>query len=227
MLIAHLVAEVLFLSSPVSVGGLDLTPREVAILYSIRPLLGAMLNMLLYPLMARRWSTELILRRCYTYILPAHYLGYFILGYTAASASSSTSTYAGTGAVQQCVHLSHTTLVSALFGLAMLHVLDNCSQTATGQTLSSRAPSRLYLSRLNTLYEYIANIAHGSGAFVGSNLWAVGVQYNILKGHFVWLFLFAMALGLGVMSRRVTREKTWEEREEEEEGLAEERAQVI
>lgn len=204
MIVAHLVAEVLLLSSPESVNGLQMAPREMAVLYSVRPLVGAMLNMFLYPILARHWSTESILKWCFTYVLPFFYLGYFVLGYVASYPT---------------VHLTHSTLITALFGLAILNVIDGCAQTATGQTLSARAPSRAYLSKLTTLSEYTANSAHGMGAMIGCNLWAIGVRYHILRSQFVFVVLFALAIVLASMSRRVTSEKTWQEREAEVETI--------
>lgn len=201
MVLTHLVAEVLFLSSPTSVGGLALSPQEMALLYSVRPILSNIFNVAAYPPLARRCSTESIFKYSVIFIFTSYYLGYFILGYTASYPS---------------IKLDHSTIISILFGLAILNAINGCSGTACGQTLASRSPSREYLSKLNTASEYMANTGHGLGAIMGSNLWSIGVRFNLLRGQFVWLILVGMAIVLAGFSLRITKMKTWQEIEDSE-----------
>lgn len=202
MVLTHLVAEVLFLSSPTSVGGLALTPQEMALLYSVRPILSNIFNVATYPPLARRYSTESIFKHSVSFIFTSYYLGYFILGYTASYPS---------------LKLDHSSIISVLFGLAILNAINGCSGTACGQTLASRSPSRAYLSKLNTASEYMANTGHGLGAIMGSNLWSIGVRFELLRGQFVWVILVGMAIVLAGLSARITKMKTWQEIEVEQE----------
>jgi hypothetical protein len=59
--LAGTVAQVLYLSSPLDAGGLDLNPRQMALLYSVRPIMSNVVNLGIYPRLARRYQTERIL----------------------------------------------------------------------------------------------------------------------------------------------------------------------
>lgn len=206
MVVTHLVAEVLFLSSPEEVGGLHFTPPEMGILYSFRPLLSNAFNVLAYPILARRYSAERIFKWGITIISTLYYACYFIFGLSASH-----------------IHFEHSTSMTVLFILAILSAMNGSSGTACSQSLASRSPSRIYLNKLNTVSEYVANSAHGLAAITGSNLWALGARYKILNGQLVWVVLLGLAVVLAGVLSRITEEKSWQEREVELEIAEEQR----
>lgn len=201
MLLTHLVAEVLFLSSPIEADGLALSTRQMGILYSIRPMLSNLFTILLYPKFARRYSAEKLFRWGITIFSTSYYLGYLIFGL-----------------VSSFKHPTNLNSMIVLFGLAILSAFNGGSETACTQILSSRSPSRSYLNKLNTVSEYIANASHGLGVLFGSNLWSFSKKHcYIIRGQLVWLVLVIMALLFSWILSFMTHEKTWQEREEEEE----------
>lgn len=120
MQMTSVVAEVLFLSSPISVGGLKLEPREMAILYIVRPLTSSASNLLLYPVLARRFSTEAIFRWGITINNTTFYGLYFAFGIFAA-------TY----------HPSHALSMLLLFILSIPLGINGSTATACNQALTS------------------------------------------------------------------------------------------
>lgn len=200
MSLVHFVAEVLFLSSPEDVGGLHFSPREMGILFSIRPLLSNLFNVLAYPTLARRYSPESIFKWGITIISTSYYIGYLIFGLAAS-----------------WLHPSHQDSMTVLFGLAILSAINGASGPACHQSLSSRSPSRAYLNKLNTASEYTANAMHAIGVIFGSYLWTLGVKYHILNGQLVWMVSVAMSLIFSAVLSKLKSLPSWQEREEEEE----------
>lgn len=195
------VAEVLFLSSPTSVGGLDFGPRDMAILYAVRPIMSSIINILVYPSLARRYTTVSIFRWGVTLNNTTFYGSYFVFGlYTATH------------------NLSHGLKMFILFVLSIPLGINGSTSTACTQALSLRAPSKAYLARILTAQEYVANTGHGLGSLAGSNAWALGVTYSVLHGQAVWLFLLVIAIILAVLASRLTHQKSWHD--EEDEGTA-------
>lgn len=203
MFLLHLVAEVLFLSSPEDIGGLQFSPREMGILFSIRPLLSNIFNVLAYPTLARRYSTESIFKWGMAIVCTSYYAGYLIFGLAAS-----------------WLHPSHQTSMIVLFGLAILSAILGASGTACSQSLTSRSPSRAYLNKLNTAAEYTANAMHALGVIAGSNLWTLGAKYHILNGQLVWLVLVALSLVLAAVLSNIETLPSWQEREEEERAIS-------
>lgn len=70
-------------------------------------------------------------------------------------------------------------------------------------------------NRINTAAEYMSNLGHGLGAFVGSNIWRVCVERQIYQGRAVWLILFGISCLVTYLAWRVTDEPGWRENEEE------------
>lgn len=141
------VAEVLFLSSPVNVGGLDLAPREMALLYTARPVIGSAANLLIYPFLAHRYRTEAIFRWSVTLNNTTYFALYFAFGlYVTAS------------------HASHAVSLALLLLLSLPACLNASTATACTHALTSRAPSKSYLARITTAQEYVSNTAHGLGS---------------------------------------------------------------
>lgn len=58
MQLTSVVGEVLYISSPEELGGLGFRPREMSVLYTIRPIVSTTVNVLAYPRLARRFATE-------------------------------------------------------------------------------------------------------------------------------------------------------------------------
>lgn len=188
------VAEVLFLSSPTKVGGLDFAPREMAVLYTARPLISSAINILLYPSLTRRYTTEGIFKWGITFNNTTFYGSYFAFGIFAA-----------------IYHSSPALNMVMLFILSIPMGINGSTSTACTQTLSSRAPSKAYLARMITATEYVANLGHGLGSLAGSNAWALAVTYNILHGQLVWLLLFLCALLLVGVANFLTKESSWQD----------------
>lgn len=147
MQMTGVVAEVLFLSSPVTVGGLDLAPREMAILYIARPIMSSASNLLVYPFLTRRYRPEAIFRWGVTLNNTAYYGFYLAFGLYAAAH-----------------HPSHSLSLVLLFLISIPLCLNGSTATACTHTLTSRAPSKAYLARITTAQEYFANAAHGLGS---------------------------------------------------------------
>lgn len=194
------VAEVLFLSSPTTVGGLGFAPREMAILYTARPVMSSAINIIAYPFLTRRFTTENIFRWGIAFNNTTFYAAYLAFGLYAATH-----------------HTSQALNMTILFILSIPMGLNGSTSTACTQTLSARAPSKAYLGRMITATEYVANMGHGLGSLVGSNAWALGVTYGILHGQAVWLFLVILAVLLVGVSSRITKERSWHDAEEDEE----------
>lgn len=200
----HLVAEVLFLSSPEQVGGLHFTPREMGIVFSIRPLLANLISVLAYPKLARRYSPESIFKWGITIVGTTYYASYLTFGLAAS-----------------WLHPSHHISIAILFGLAILSAMLGASGTACSQTLTSRSPSRACLNKLNTAAEYTANGMGALGVITGSNLWTLGAEYHVLEGKLVWLVLVGMSFIFAAILSKLTRLPSWQEREEAEREVRE------
>lgn len=194
------VTEVLFLSTPVSGGGLGFAPRDMGILYSVRPLITNAVVLVVYPHLARRYATEKIFQRSCAISWTIILLSYFIFGI-------STTTDQALSSISKMV---------ILFALSIPLAASSVTGTSCMQTVSSRAPNKLYLTRMNTAAEYSSNSGHGLGAILGSNVWAHCVKYNLLHGQAVWLFLLGGAWLVALLARRLTVKPGWKDAEEEE-----------
>jgi len=84
-----------------------------------------------------------------------------------------------------------------------------------------RAPSRLYLARISTASEYVANFGQGLGAFLGSLCYKISVERGLLHGRAVWILNAFVGLSFTILAQMVTVEPGWrdqgDELEEEEE----------
>lgn len=194
MQLTNAVAEVLFLSSPTSVGGLGFAPREMAIVYTARPVLASLSNLLLYPPLSRRYKPETIFRWGLTLNNTTYYGLYFAFGLFAAQ-----------------YHPSHGLSLFILYFLSIPLGIGGTTAGAAIQTLFSRAPSKEYNARMSTAQEYVLNAGHGLGSAVGSYAWALGVTYGILHGQAVWLFLFLTAIILAGLASLLTEQKSRED----------------
>jgi hypothetical protein len=202
--LAGTVAQVLYLSSPLDAGGLDLNPRQMALLYSVRPIMSNVVNLGIYPRLARRYQTERILKWGSLLGNTTIYTSLFALGMT-------TSVH----------HLPDTTLISILFVLLIPMAFNGVTATACFQTSNSRAPSKAHLAMMTTLAEYAANIGHIIGIIAGSNIWTFAVTHDILHGQLVWLYLLGMTFILAIFNLRLTKEPGWQDKELAEEEVVE------
>ncbi|KAL7006810.1 hypothetical protein EMMF5_003696 [Cystobasidiomycetes sp. EMM_F5] len=81
--------QVLFFYSPRALGGLGLTPREMSFFFMLRPLLLVVYEVLVYPILARKFGPEAILRGCsFGYVMS--YGIFFALSYLAKTQISQT-----------------------------------------------------------------------------------------------------------------------------------------
>lgn len=172
----------------------------MAILYVTRPLASACVNFLCYPALARRYSPEEIFRWGVTFNNTTFYASYLVFGLYAATH-----------------RVPHGIVLGILLTLSIPMGLNGSTATACTQTLSSRAPSKAYLSRMITAQEYVANFGLGLGSLAGSNAWAFGVTYGLLHGQAVWLFVLLLAVLLASLSTRLTKQKSSLDSEDEEE----------
>jgi hypothetical protein len=202
MIVGFSVAQVLYLSTPLDAGGLNLNPREMALLYSVRPLMSNAVNLGIYPTLARRYPTEQIFRWGSLLGNTTIYAAHFALGMV-------TSTY----------KLHNSTIIAILFVFAIPMACNSITSAACVQTLSSRAPTKAHLAKMNTLGEYASNLGHGLGAIAASNIWTIAVTHNILHGQLVWLYLLGMTFLLAIFNLFLTKVPGWQDKE-----LAEEEA---
>jgi hypothetical protein len=191
MQMTGVVAEVLFLSSPTSVGGLGFAPREMAIVYTARPILASLSNLLLYPPLARRYRSVTIFKWGLTLNNTTYFALYLAFGLFAAQ-----------------YHPSHGLSLFILYLLSIPLGIGGTTAGAAIQTLFSRAPSKEYNARISTAQEYVLNAGHGLGSAVGSYAWALGVTFGILHGQAVWLFLFIVAMALAGLASLLTEQKS-------------------
>lgn len=122
--------EVLFFYAPVEIGGLALSGKEAAFIWSLRPLAITPINLVLYPILERRWGARRILRRLIGG-LPMIFLVYFVL-----------AILLGQGIIED-----KRAILGVLVSAVLIFAIMSPSSGACYQILSSRAPSRAYLTR--------------------------------------------------------------------------------
>jgi hypothetical protein len=192
------------MSSPRDANGLNLNPREMALLFSVRPLLANAVNLCVYPILARRYPTEQIFKWGSLLGNATIYAPHFALGMV-------TSVY----------NFHNSILIAILFVFTIPMACNSVTSTACFQTFTSRAPSKAHLAMMNTLSEYASNSGLGLGAIVGSNAWTFAVTHNILHGQLVWLVLLGMTFMLGIFNLRLTKVPGWQDEDSAEEAAIE------
>ncbi|KAL7004095.1 hypothetical protein EMMF5_006361 [Cystobasidiomycetes sp. EMM_F5] len=191
-------AEVLFFYTKTEDGGLGMTPRQMAFIFSIRPLLGATYQPIAYPFLAKRFSPESVMR-VLVWLLAAGPICYYLLGIAAERGSSVKTLFAG---------VMFVTIIQQIGAPAF---------TACSQLLNSRSPSRHHLARIATLSEYMSNSGHGlgTGALIGSSTFALCVrQAGFGGGKTAWLFVAGFSTIVALVAQRVTHQPGWRDVED-------------
>lgn len=185
-----MVGEVLYISSPENVGGLGFTPRQMSLLYTLRPIHSTLINLYTYPTLAKRFAPEKILRWLVTLNSTTYSILMFIYGMFAF-----------------VHHPSHILSIAVLWIFAISFGFTACTYSACTQTLQGRVPDKRYLARLTTAQEYAGNLGHSLGAFIGSNVSAISVTHDIFHGQLLWLFTVSLACTLATLASRIPQAK--------------------
>lgn len=202
--LARQAAELLLFFSSTSIGGLALTQGQMGIFLSARPLVSCVLGLTLMPRVFQRYGTERVFRRL-VWVPCGSILLYIVL--------------AGLSARRDEAHPLPGWLVSTLLFLQLIaQIGENGIYLATEIILPTRSPDLESLSQVNALCTIIAQIGQGTGAMLGSSLFArsVTIEHPALKGTLVWLVLLVFTLATAGISQKLTKVDGWKEKQLED-----------
>lgn len=132
--------QVLFFYSPREDGGMGLTPREMSFFFMLRPLLLLVYEVTVYPILAKKYGPEAILRGtsfCYV----ASYSIFLLLSFLVSRDD-----------------VADGWIFAGLILTIVINVIANPLFIASDQIIGSRAPTQAHIARLNAVSELIANL---------------------------------------------------------------------
>ncbi|EST09080.1 Major facilitator superfamily [Kalmanozyma brasiliensis GHG001] len=165
---------VLYLFEPAALGGVGFTSSETGILLSINGLGGALVQLILFPPLQKRYGTL----RVYQASMLSFPLSMVLLPVANAFARSTSATSV---AVWTCLLIS--TAIRVMGGMAYASNTILVTQCAS---LLDPSPA---LGTLNSLAQMSSSIARAAGPYLANSLFAFSVTTGLLGGQMVWVVL--------------------------------------
>lgn len=119
---------------------MGLTPRQMSFFFMLRPLLLVAYEVTVYPILAKKYGPEAILRGT-SFLYIAAYSIFFALSYTVSNPN-----------IPDAVNFG------GLILTIIINVLANPLFIAADQIIGARAPTQAHIARLNAVSELVANL---------------------------------------------------------------------
>ncbi|CAE6459209.1 unnamed protein product [Rhizoctonia solani] len=165
---------VLWLYTPVNIGGMGFSSAEIGTALVIAGLVGNIMTVFVFPPLERRVGALYVYRFSMAMLVVTALT--FPLGHVFAITGGKKGAYLGASTMLGARGLGGMVFVSNL-------LLINCS-----------APSRRSLGSINGIAQMAASASRGVGPVIATSLFAFSAQNNILGGNFIWLVLSMVAL---------------------------------
>ncbi|KAH7337116.1 major facilitator superfamily domain-containing protein [Rhizoctonia solani] len=165
---------VLWLYTPVNIGGMGFSSAEIGTALVIAGLVGNIMSVIVFPPLERRVGALRVYR--FSMVMLVATVLTFPLGHAFTITGGKKGAYLGASAMLGVRGLGGMVFVSNL-------LLINCS-----------APSRRSLGSINGIAQMAASASRGVGPVMATSLFAFSAQSNILGGNLIWLGLSAVAL---------------------------------
>ncbi len=162
---------VLYLYEPASLGGVDFTSDQTGIILSLNGLGGALVQLLLFPPLQKRFGTLWV----YRWSMVAFPVSIVMLPMANAIARTQPGPLVWTA-------LLVSTAIRVMGGMAF------ASNTILVNQCSALTPTQA-LGTLNSLAQMSSSITRALGPYLANSLFAVSVTKGLLGGHLVWIVL--------------------------------------
>jgi hypothetical protein len=130
----------LFFYSPRKDGGIGLTPRQMSFFFMLRPLLLVGYEVTAYPILAKKFGPEAIMRgTSFCYVIA--YSIFLALSYLVSNPN-----------------FPETAINAVLILTIVINVIANPLFIAADQIIGGRAPTQAHIARLNAVSELVANL---------------------------------------------------------------------
>lgn len=204
MLLAYAYTAVVpvFWFTKVSLGGLGLTPLQIALLMGINGLAQSIWILLVFPPLHSRIGTNGVLKVC-----AAAYPFFFAL-----SPCFNLLLRSGTPASVTVFWVAAPAMLALGCGVSMAF-------TAIQLALNDVSPSPVTLGTLNALALAIVSAVRSFSPALFTSLFAVGAKTQLLWGYAIWVLMVAVALGFTALSRYMPDYDEMKRRREREGGM--------
>lgn len=175
----------------------------MSIYLTLRPLAICCYEAFVFDKLSKRIGTERLLRWLVC-LPPALFLLYLAM---------STATLAGT--------LSSAYIVLGLALSLLMQVVFNSMFLCGDVLIPARSPTADQLSTVNALLEVVGQVAVGTGASVGSSLFAdsAASESPVWRGKMVWIALFGFSCLSALIAQKITHIDGWREKTSSDEEV--------
>ncbi|KAG8991134.1 hypothetical protein FRB93_002914 [Tulasnella sp. JGI-2019a] len=182
---------VLFAYTPASLGGLQRSPAEIAILLATMGVLGVFLSLVAFPALQHRFGTLLVYRAC---------MALWPIVFTLYSATSLVARWM----VRRGGDTNNSLMALIWVSVSIILVLGRISTMSFAASmilLKKVVPNRHSVGATFGLSQMAGSMARAIGPAFVSSLFAFSVDRQILGGQFVWLVMFCIAVASYMASR--------------------------
>lgn len=200
------ITELLFLFSSPSIGGIGLVPTQLALYCAIKPLAIFVYEMFAFIHVSKIVGGRIKLFKIVVWLYAVVYLIYLAMSQVALGG-----------------RLTPRRVVGALATTLTLQVIANSCWLCCEVLIASRAPTSEQLSTILAMMEVIAQIVVGSAAAFSSSLFAesAAMHDGFFRFKLVWIVLFGLAIGTGLIVMRITHIDGWKEKQQQQAEEAE------
>lgn len=185
--IAYRAMQPLFLSTPIKLGGLGLTPASIGALLSAFGMLNGIFQALYFPRIIERFGVRLVylVGICMFVVL---YSMFPLINYAATVGSVNVVVW-----VLLVLQLAVSVAVDMAYGCTFMYI-------------AAAAPNKQSLGATNGIAQLAASILRAIGPAMSTSLFAASVENNWLGGNAVYVFLVALSVLCFWVLRRLPTE---------------------
>lgn len=182
-----------------------MTQSQMSIFLTARPFAICLYEGLVFEKLSKRFGNIPLLKTL-VWLLPSIYLLYLAMSSLALAG-----------------YMSMPIIVMGLFLSLTIQVVANSVFVCGDVLIPARSPSAEQLATCNAMSELIGQLAVGTGAAIGSSLFAdsVGLRNDNLRGKPVWIVLFLVSLVTALVGQRFTHIDGWREKLSKSESTVE------